>query len=513
MPTFYKYAERNANSQLNWGDIGKSMSETLAESSRLREEKRAKIDADTNKLNETLVNAPRGEDANGNAFTLQYADDATKYMLMINKLLKSGNMDVRQYTTNMANITSNTNTAFKVQNEFQAQVKSLRERAESNDPANKSQQLEQDYNDFLKTFGDLSSSRLMINPTDGNVTVGKIDPNNPTKLLPQSMLIGDLWKGATMKFNYYDSQKSTSQIAAGIASQVVAAIGEGSISKIGTIKTVDDALANPEIETSIKSLVKAQTTNQFNATSILTNNIGGYTSVFLKSEYDKMSPEEKENVIFYDNSKGYPNPELTEGQMEVAEKYLFNQIKTKVRRDEKITTFESQESITQRANLQALSRQNAIDEKRRQWKEENKSSNIVEKWGLHLKQRVNYNDLVGTSKNITGKDFKNALNSIPGTAAYKAKEEYFASNLVGTPNKHRVTLTSPDDPSIKKVIEWSTVPSDKQLTEIRNFMTEVMPGAGETWISTLGSLDKAKLLPEIGSTYKGLDSRGNAIYK
>lgn len=516
MPTFYKYAERTANSQLNWGEIGKSMSQTLADASKLREDKRTEIDAATNKLNETLVNAPRGEDANGNAFTLQYADDATKYILMINKLLKSGDMDVRQYTTNMANITSNTTTAFKVQNEFQAQVKSLRERSASNDPTNKSQQLESDYNNYLKTFGDLSNSRLVISPTNGNVTVSKVDPNDPTKMLPQSMTIGDLWKGATMKFDYYDSQKSTSQIASGIVSKVIASVTEGNAStEIGKITTVDDALDNAATKKAIEDFVKAQTANPYNSTSILTQDIGGYQSVFLKSEHDKMSPEQKEEVIFYDNSKGYPNPILTEKQKNKAQAYLQTQIEAKVKRDEKITTFESEQSIRNRADQTALSKANTLaEEKRKNDLLNPPSTHLKEKWNLNLQQRLNENDIIKGSKMITGKEFKESLNKIPGVNAYKIKEETFPIKNLGNPTTHRITLYAPSDPTVKKEINWDNIPTGAQLTEIRQFMSAYLPGKDQTEaISTLSSLDKGHNLPELESVYKGVDKRGNAIYE
>jgi hypothetical protein len=467
MPTFYKYAERNANSQLNWGDIGKSMSETLAESSRLREEKRAKIDADTNKLNETLINAPRGEDANGNAFTLQYADDATKYMLMINKLLKSGNMDVRQYTTNMANITSNTNTAFKVQNEFQAQAKSLRERAESNDPANKSQQLEQDYNDFLKTFGDLSSSRLMINPTDGNVTVGKIDPSNPTKLLPQSMLIGDLWKGATMKFNYYDSQKASTNIAAGLAPYILDKIKEGSVSTPGTITTVDNALAKPETKTMVDKQIAAQLTNKFNATSILTNNIGGYTSVFLKSEYDKMSPEEKEKVIFYDNSKGYPEAELTKGQMKIATEYLQGDVYSKIKNSETINQFVSQELTKYGMDQDAASAKAARDLQRDMaTSKDSTPENFSAYWRTHMQNQMGKisNNIINRN-NITSDEMYQYLIKTPGMENYK---------IVTTGNKG-IKITAPNKKAI--TMDWETIPSKNKMAQIADWTLRNGPGA------------------------------------
>jgi len=38
--TYYKYAERESDSQVNWASVGKDMSDMLAETNRVREEKK-----------------------------------------------------------------------------------------------------------------------------------------------------------------------------------------------------------------------------------------------------------------------------------------------------------------------------------------------------------------------------------------------------------------------------------------------------------------------------------------
>jgi len=43
MATYYKYAERSAESQVNWAEVGKDMSDMLKEETRIREEKKAAL--------------------------------------------------------------------------------------------------------------------------------------------------------------------------------------------------------------------------------------------------------------------------------------------------------------------------------------------------------------------------------------------------------------------------------------------------------------------------------------
>ena len=44
--TYFKYAEKNANSRINWADVGADMSAMISEEARVREEKKSAIDKD-----------------------------------------------------------------------------------------------------------------------------------------------------------------------------------------------------------------------------------------------------------------------------------------------------------------------------------------------------------------------------------------------------------------------------------------------------------------------------------
>ena len=42
--TFYKFAERSAESQINWNEVGRQLSDVVNEEARVRQEKKAAID-------------------------------------------------------------------------------------------------------------------------------------------------------------------------------------------------------------------------------------------------------------------------------------------------------------------------------------------------------------------------------------------------------------------------------------------------------------------------------------
>ena len=77
MPTYYKYAERNADSQVNWAEIGKGVSDMIKEETDIRVQKRAAIDESTRQFQNKLAEAPQGEFQDGNKFTNNFAHDFT----------------------------------------------------------------------------------------------------------------------------------------------------------------------------------------------------------------------------------------------------------------------------------------------------------------------------------------------------------------------------------------------------------------------------------------------------
>lgn len=131
MATFYKYAERSAESQVNWAEIGKDMTDMLRQEVAVREEKKAAIDEATRRYAEELSNAPQGEHEPGSTEALRFADQATKYMLQQEKLLKSGLLDPRDYMIARQNLTDGTRQAFGAMKEFQAKYGELMERAKT----------------------------------------------------------------------------------------------------------------------------------------------------------------------------------------------------------------------------------------------------------------------------------------------------------------------------------------------------------------------------------------------
>ena len=107
--SYYKYAERSSESRVDWNEISKGMVDMLKEQTRLRNEKLDDALELQNTITTTLSEAPMGSDESANQRISGFASDAQEYMLMMNKLWRSGEMSYREYMSATNNFKTNAN--------------------------------------------------------------------------------------------------------------------------------------------------------------------------------------------------------------------------------------------------------------------------------------------------------------------------------------------------------------------------------------------------------------------
>jgi hypothetical protein len=339
MATYYKYAERQADSFVNWAEIGKDITEMLKTETNIREEKKEAIDKASREYGEKLSNAPTGEHGGANAWTLGFASDAQQARLLQDKLLKSGGLSVKDYTVMRQNITDGTTRLFNLSKEYQAQYKEKMERANSADPATRSQMLETFFMETAEGFANFSKSKPLINPTDFSISIGIMEPDPENKgvmkLTDNVQTVEYLSGMINTKFNYFDVKKASDEISGGFAKYITADIKADNLN--GVITTIEDALATPAAKDILKKNVNAYLQNPYNISSILTNDIGGYTFSFT----DKSGG----NVIFLeqDPASRAVTPVFTDEQKAAAADYLTGMSIQKVAYEEQLKPFSLQQ--------------------------------------------------------------------------------------------------------------------------------------------------------------------------
>ena len=167
MGTAYKYVERNAESQVNWAEVGKDITTMLQDETKIRDEKKAAIQKAFQDDMENLANAPQGKWQDGNATVNNFAHDMMQQQLIDNRLLKSGQMKPRDYTLRRENYNSQTKTLFDLQKLFQSE----REKTIDLYQKGQIQALNISNQSDVEGYQNFGNSKAQIDPFSANISM------------------------------------------------------------------------------------------------------------------------------------------------------------------------------------------------------------------------------------------------------------------------------------------------------------------------------------------------------
>ena len=169
MATFYKYKERDIDSQVNWADIGLGMSDMITDQLAVRKAKKEAYDDEVRAYNQYLDEYPEGDDANLASWTAAYSSDMQKKILDNQRAFKNGMISERDNVTFMQNVKNGTSTVFDLSTEYQAEFKDKMARINSADPLNRSQELESFLMEQAESYDNYKTSKPIIDPITGLV--------------------------------------------------------------------------------------------------------------------------------------------------------------------------------------------------------------------------------------------------------------------------------------------------------------------------------------------------------
>lgn len=328
MATYYKYAERSADSQVNWAEVGKGISDMLTEEIRLREEKKAAYEeayrVDTN----ALVNAPQGTWQDGNATVNNFAHDMMAQQLIDYKLLKSGTMNERDYTLRRENYKTGTDTVFDLQKILQSS------RSETIDSFLKGdiQALNISNMADVEAYTDFANAKIDIDPYGANINMSiyetKMVDGKEVRVIkktsPVNVLKGQLLqKVPSFKLDevvnkdveslaidtdfIYDAASTTG------AGSITKLIGYGAIAGEYAKKDKDGNLLYPELADSVGKMKDAITqtvnkyfSNPYNVSSILTENTGKYNAESYTWDREEAAKDKTKLLKKLDPKTGLP---------------------------------------------------------------------------------------------------------------------------------------------------------------------------------------------------------------
>ena len=375
--TYFKYAEKEADSYVNWGEIGRNMSDMLAEQNKLRQDKRDAIDKASQELGQVLANAPQGEHKGMNQWALESGDDFSKAMLLQDNLLKTGQIDLRNYMINRQNLMDGTNSAFSLMEEYQAEYGKKMEAMK----AGTSQDLEHWLMGEAEGFANFSDTKLVVNPTDYTISVGKMisDPTTGVKVLdkdPNSFAtVNSLRNRIKAHFDKFDVGANVDSYVKGLGKELNVIAELKNKYQRGTVTDILDVTQRTNLpddakgilstfDQAEKKMLESMMTNPYNITSILTDSVGVDPSS--KNEYsftwDSSNTDPNLILLKTDPKSGMPVPQFTDDQKKVAFDYLKTQARLMYDKTTEVTVVGANEKAQQQ-NWQYLA---GLDKSRKQ---------------------------------------------------------------------------------------------------------------------------------------------------
>lgn len=230
MATYYKWAERQADTTINWAEVGKNMSDMLQEEMRLREAKKAAINEETRKLGDKLENMPMGLYEPANQFMLEFGASAQETRLIQDNLLRAGLLKPKDYAIQRQNLNDGTNTMIDLSKIYEQEYTTKLERIDNADPKQRSQAIESYLMERFEGLSNLTNTKAVINPTDGQVTLGRlvektVDGENVRVLSDNPadvFTVNELNMRLKQKFDYFD----------------VDSYMQNQVNQLGTVKTM-----------------------------------------------------------------------------------------------------------------------------------------------------------------------------------------------------------------------------------------------------------------------------------
>lgn len=343
MPLGYKYAERDATSYVDWGAIGKNMTDMLQEEDRIRREKKQKIDDESRAYQNVLANPPQGESVPMNEYALKYADDAQKARLLQDRLLKSGQLSLRDYTVQRQNLLDGTDQLFNLSKEYQDEYKATMDAYLSDDPNVQLQDLTAFLLGEVEGYANFTNTKPIINQRDYSLSVGKMVFNEETGVMEMSKdpndfaTVSSLRNRIKQKYKKYNVQENVKGFVDALGDQIDVVAQLGSLYKTGTITETLSVLNKKNLpkdaqgivmkfEEAERKAIESRLGTPYDYTSVLTNSIkyapNGEQYTFTWNEEDA---KKNKNLILLKtdpSSQGNPVPQLTKEQREDVIKHM-----------------------------------------------------------------------------------------------------------------------------------------------------------------------------------------------
>jgi hypothetical protein len=328
---YFKYVKRNAESQIDWRTVSKTISDSLIAERDLREEKKAKIEEDSRQYGIKLEDAPDTQIPTLNEFYMDFANNAKDYRLVQDNLLKSGVLNVRDYTRNRQNLMDDTDRLKDVVTSLGEEAKLKLERNQNLESAGQ-EMWELEYIQGFATFG---QSGVYLDPMTGRASIATKKGDGLD--LENTMTLDALLKNLGKKVNRYNVQDGITSFTDSLGQEISV------LRKRGILRVSD--IRDRELSDEERGMYNAYQESKDNFVSSILSNPDTVSSVFSDSvgyvdgkpvDFTTDPKKAGGNVMLLEPNptSGMLEAKPTEEQMKLVRQYVSDQIDIEVDREE-----------------------------------------------------------------------------------------------------------------------------------------------------------------------------------
>ena len=338
MATFYKYQERDLDSQVNYADIGLGISNLVTDQLATRKAKKEAYDDQVRAFNQYLDEHPTGDEENMTEWTASYASQMQQKMLANQRAFKNGRVSERDNVVFMQNVQNGTKTMFDLSADYQAEYKDKMERMNAIDPANRSQLAETWMIEQFESFSNFKQTTPIINDKTGLLLLSKKNENGTFDVVSAA----DMATRIKAKYNYFDIDKVTTTVEGGmgafVTSWMASLAARGKQGLTIDLSDKEDVANKEKFDKGLATQTAIYLSIPNNTMSVLTNSIGGYTPTFSKEE--AANDPKKILMVKKEGSTGPPQPDFTtvngQKQQATANKMFEDMVKSKLDYERKL---------------------------------------------------------------------------------------------------------------------------------------------------------------------------------
>lgn len=354
--TGYGYAERNVDSELNWFEIGQGVSNVIKEEQRLRQEKKDALDKSTREYMNYLSEAPQGINQDVNNFINNFTSDMMKQKLIDVELLKSGRMDPAKFTLRQQNYMDGTKQLYSLQKLYQDNAQKIMDDINSG----KVQAGLALYNmKTIEGYKNLNNSRATIDSEgDGRIGIAlyenKVIDGKMVRVLSKNMTPVNVVAGQILNQPaYYDVEAATDKSVDAFGDRIGTLYSAATVAKAGTITEFTGVGAMEKYGKQFKSVIDefnnylslqadSMLSDEYNITSVLTENIGKYDSDSFTYDRNEAQADKSKILLKIDPSTTQPimddKAPHYEEQKKEAKEWIISNMRSKFDRKTELKT-------------------------------------------------------------------------------------------------------------------------------------------------------------------------------